>query len=207
MREDTRHCPRVFKGKEILGIKYTVVGRLTSDTVQCNNPTQEDRDMNVTNSIEAILDDYCEVTRIEDAAEKCIASLLDDSKEVAEKVAIVNDYVRRESTRISEKEAFEKLFEAFPSDPEAREKVEQACYAIRDHNKSERKARLKPTVDKLRSLQSGTLVVIRNQSDHEQTVKFMEIKRTRFICEFNNGRQYSTPVSRFIRIHNESVVA
>jgi hypothetical protein len=42
-----------------------------------------------------------------------------------------------------------------------------------------------------------------NNGYEEDVVAFLELKRTRFLCEYPDGRKFSVPVGLFVKKHEE----
>jgi len=58
----------------------------------------------------------------------------------------------------------------------------------------------------LRGIAPGTPIVIRDRG-RERSAKFIEVKRTRFLCEYPDGKRYSVPVQLFVRAEKQELVS
>lgn len=152
-------------------------------------------------------------------AHSCVEALIDPGKSLQEKLDTLADYLHwhdavarsmRVGMRFGREVAMSQLFGTLPGRPsEEGEKLRTSLQEIQQYSvrlKEERAADTKSLASQLRSLSPGTSIVIRN-GGREEVVQLLEVRRTRFICEFSNGLRYSTPVRCFLRVHDTNVSA
>jgi len=136
--------------------------------------------------------------------QECLTKLIDSSSPVEDKVEMLAEYFRvseavapnnggqdvgREVARGLTKRAAEQ-----GGDNPAT--LEAALQAVFDHCKQTQANHAKQVALRLRSLTVGTPVTIR-EGNCKRVVFFLEMKRTRFIVEFPDGRRFSVPVDAF----------
>lgn len=145
--------------------------------------------------------------------QECVKILLDSSCSIDVKYERLSEYISwhealgrnmRIGARLGRETAILELFKALPKkDRSAAQNLRNVLDEIVMYQKKlkeEYGAEAKDKAEKLRSLSPGTAIVIRRESK-EDTVRFIELKRTRLICEYPDGRQYSVPTQLFIREH------
>jgi len=146
--------------------------------------------------------------------EKCVETLLDASNTVEKKATALDSYLRwhesigrnmRVGVYACRAAAARELSKA--AQDGGAEDVEKRVRAslneiaqYKDKRKAERNAGVKARIAELRRLPSGTAIVINNEGN-EDVVNLVEVKRTRFICEYEDGRLFNVPAELFIRIH------
>lgn len=142
----------------------------------------------------------------------CLNMLLDDSSEIEEKAEVLADFIRAHqalarnmhvSVVHGRAHAFQALYEALPKDDEqARPKLDGVFESMAKYytkREEERKGRAKDLAKLLRRLQAGTAIVVEHQS-RKATVAFVQVKRTRFIFEYPDGRRFSAPLEAFMKV-------
>jgi hypothetical protein len=147
-----------------------------------------------------------------DREKKCLDVLLDSSVTLEEKAAHFSDFlafyeaVGRNTglgVRSGRVFAYEQLVKALPqADSEARSQLDDVVAEICEHLKKEKRQsdrEARALARELRSLKEGTPILILNE-DREDLVRLVEVKLTRFVCEYPDGRRYSVPMRNFIRV-------
>lgn len=142
---------------------------------------------------------------------KCAQKLLDDSLTIDVKTQTLAEYFdwhSRFGTRMktgvhfSRNLALQQLCEAAQSAyAEGQQRLNcviKEIMAFADAQKKTREGADKDNCRKLKLLAPGTPIVIAREN-REEIVFFLEVKRTRFACEFSDGRQFSMPVSSFVQ--------
>ena len=146
-------------------------------------------------------------------AEKCLDYLITPSNPIEDKAEYLSEYIqwhetlsRRMGTSVKNgrNAAMNQLnnqidqHESYTND-----QLEDVLKKILKHNqkiKQEHNANTKKITKKIKSLKPKTPIVIKN-GNKEEVVLLIEMKRTRFICEFSDGRRCSAPVQVFIKEH------
>lgn len=146
-------------------------------------------------------------------AQECIRILLSSQYSVKEKAESFGQYIQwhealtrnmKLKVREGRKYAFRRLFESLRNeDQNAEEKLKSTIKEIGEYwDKEEEtlKTDSEVYITKLRSLSPGTPIVIRNEN-REDIVRFIEMRKTRFICEYQDGRRYSVSARLFVKLH------
>jgi hypothetical protein len=144
---------------------------------------------------------------------ECLVELLNPALSVEEKASALSRFFQWETTvggsmgvgqRFSRVLAYVQLFHALPpGDRDAAQKLKTVLDEVAKYNaeqKARRLARGAAAAEVLRQLESSTPVVIHNY-DREEVVRFLRLNRTRFLCEYPDGRRYSVPFQLFVRVH------
>lgn len=147
--------------------------------------------------------------------QQCLDLLLDPSATIGEKAKALAGFVSwYESVgrsvglgiRGGRTYAYEQLFKALPKgDKNAEQKLRRVIDEVFSHVQRDRRKREDESMrlaKSLRSLRQGTTVLIRNE-DREDAVRLIEVKRTRFVCEYQDGRRYSVPVQNFLGVSED----
>lgn len=146
-------------------------------------------------------------------ANDCLKHLVMPDSMVAEKTDVLEEYLSFKvavgrSVGIPKhwaiKLAVDELFQALPDgDNETKSRlmavlddVQSYQLKIRDRNDEDSKKK----VAVLQSLEPGTPIIIQ-KGNREEVVFFLELKRTRFICESPDGRKLDVPAGLFGRVH------
>lgn len=145
--------------------------------------------------------------------EECIKTLLDASVSIEEKLEWLEAYIDWHESLgrnmgigvvAGRSSGIMELLGALPKEEkDAEQKLRNTLAEIKKYRtqiKQERDAKVKALAARLHSLNPGDAIVISNQS-REDLVRFLEMKRTRFICEYPDGRRCSVPVQLFLRVH------
>jgi hypothetical protein len=139
-------------------------------------------------------------------ASKCVDFLLNNEAKTSEKADYVFKYLDYQasilssriglSKRKSRASAIRMLFDTLP---ESQKRMLLDIFdEIKTFTSHKRKAQAKETAKNLKGLKEGDSIVINNGYD-EDVVIFLELKRTRFLCKYSDGRKFSVPVGLFIK--------
>ena len=139
-------------------------------------------------------------------ANKCVDLLLNNEVKTSEKADYVFKYLDYHasilssriglSRRKSRASAIRGLFDTLPEDQKII--LIDIFNEIKTFTSQKRKAQAQETAKNLKGLKEGDSIVINNGYD-EDVVVFLELKRTRFLCEYPDGRKFSVPVGLFIK--------
>ncbi|MCY3019551.1 MAG: hypothetical protein NTW87_11055 [Planctomycetota bacterium] len=138
----------------------------------------------------------------------CLGTLLNPALTIEQKANYLLDYLDWHAClggagAFGKKVALKALFDALPSRQE-KENFGRLLAAITRHVEQQREARKAETrtcATRLRDISPGTWIVVKNGT-REETVCLLEVRRTRFICEYTNGRRMSAPCQLFVRVHD-----
>ena len=148
--------------------------------------------------------------------EKIVQLLLDPDVSVAEKFTAFSRYLQswqavsrnmHLGVRHGRQAALSQLKDSVSRDEAACSKLARAIEEVQRYGEkceNDRASRVEGGIRQLRTLASGTAIVIQNE-DREDHVAFLEVKRTRFTCEYPDGRRYSFPADAFLRTSERSV--
>lgn len=140
-----------------------------------------------------------------------VNKLLDDSISVSTKAEILGEYVRwferlYRSVRSGKRAALNALFVAVQQNSvqDGKEMLKSVLLEVCDHNRRQKREddlNVRKKANEMRDLSPNTPIVIKDRGG-EKVVRLSEVKRTRFVCEFDDGLEYSVPVSFFVRVHD-----
>lgn len=147
---------------------------------------------------------------------ECVEILLDSSRPIDQKAEAFSQYMsfheavgrNMGSARLGKEMAVRQLFESLPKDKQT---VRQTLIDVLgelveygEMRRTERQAGARHIVEKLRSLQPGTPIRVRNE-DREERARFVEAKRARFVCEYSDGRRCSVPARFFLGVSKSTL--
>lgn len=143
--------------------------------------------------------------------------LLSSKHSIAEKAKLFDDHLQwndafarnmKLSVHQMRKTAMSELYESLPNKNEkTRQQLDIVLDEIINYYVKQRKAsdkKSKAIAMTLHSLEQNTPIIIKN-NNREDVVRFIELKRNRFICEYPDGRRYSMPINFFIKQHKGKI--
>ena len=150
--------------------------------------------------------------------QECLEQLLSSSLTIAEKsellVGLVS-YWELVGTKVGltvlEGRAFcyDQLIKELPkADKISMQQLKDVLNEIYEHaakKKQQRTEKQKELAETLSSVKKGSVLRIRNQN-REDIVRLIEVKRSRFICEYPDGRRYSFPVESFVAVTDTPII-
>lgn len=139
----------------------------------------------------------------------CASQLLDDTPSIETKASLLSDYLQWHALfgqRMGlgrgggRSLALERLVSAAP--PEHRADLIEVLNAISKHNQeaeARSKERNRHVAAELRTLKPGTTIEVRD-GNRETTAVFIQMRRSRFVFEYSDGRRFAAPVQCFLRV-------
>lgn len=144
-------------------------------------------------------------------ASDCLARLFNHSLSIPEKAEWLMEYLDWHAcigrsvgcgVKLGRQAGLQALYDALPH-RESKEELARVVSEIAQHCAHERQAQqatAKDDAKKLMAIHPGTAIVIKN-GNKEDVVRLVEVRRTRFICEFPDGRHCSAPAQLFVKVH------
>ncbi|MGD0088304.1 MAG: hypothetical protein ABSE73_00095 [Planctomycetota bacterium] len=138
----------------------------------------------------------------------CLATLFDQALSIEQKARYLIDYLDWHARlggagSFGKEVAVRALFDSLPS----RKEKQQLAAVLAEFNKHcdqqrhAQRAQARASIARLNDVPVGTWIVVKNGS-REDVVCLIEVRRTRFICEFPDGRRATAPTQVFVRVHD-----